>query len=128
MAQWLIETATGRFLTGGAAEPIVADPSTQAIVTLEGPSPDPTRDRYDERAPWGIRPATEAELQADSLSAADAQADIEAKRKDYISLLGTTLKRFDPTWATMTNAQKKAALKSMSDDYAQIRRFVERNL
>lgn len=127
--RWLVEKATGRFLQGGFFDVALDNPATQELVTLpDERMPDTERERYDPNSPWMRRWATEDELQSEALASADALADVSARDRALLAVFGTVLKRFDPTWAAMTLAQKRAAVTAMGDDYAQIRRWVERNL
>lgn len=64
---------------------------------------------------------------ADPLIPVDLQADAEARRKDRLADYAVLLEKFDPTWATMTNAQRKAAVNALAARYIQWRRWVERN-
>jgi hypothetical protein len=129
MNRWLVETATGRFLSGGSVDPVVSDSATQAIVDLPSDRmPDPQRERYDANASSGIRPATLQELQSTSLALADSVADTESRNKNTLAVLGTMLEKFDPAWAGMTDAQKKAAVNEMATLFAKNRRWVERKL
>jgi hypothetical protein len=127
--RWLVESATGRFLEGGFFDVQVTDPATQMVVTLpDERMPDTTSERYDPQAPWMRRPASAEELQQESLATADADADREARNPTLLAMMGTVLEKFDPTWAAMTQAQRKNAILAMADRFAQLRRFVERNL
>jgi hypothetical protein len=64
----------------------------------------------------------------DPLADADVIADAVSTNKDLLATLATMLEKFDPTWASMTLTQKKAAVRALATRWAQMRRFVERNL
>lgn len=122
---WVYSLVDLRFLRGGFCD-FAIDSVTEGRTTFpDAVSVDLRLDRFD--PVLGKRLATQTELTDAALADADAAADIAARQKDLLAMCATTLERFDPAWATMTNAQRKTSVNALATRWGQWRRWVERN-
>lgn len=119
-SRWVYEIASGRFLRGGFYLPDF-DALTEGVVAFEDadPHPDPAKERFDTASPTKRRLATQAELDADTVTVKATAAQREAAADIVRATVAWTLFRIlgrQPTGTEITTAmdQWRTAYRALS--------------
>lgn len=97
----------------------IGDPANKATWKVRPPSlqaaAQPTIDAFNPADP------------AHALAVADAQAAIEYRRMNRLAMFAVMAEAYNPAWATMTNAQRRAEVVRLAKRWEQQRNWVTRN-
>lgn len=127
--RWVYRVADGQLLMGGYLNPAVypADSVNYALVDLDDTAPPPSPRLHRAASSSSVRAATAPEIAAYDLEIEDAKAATKARDKDFLAIFAVAAEAYNPSWAGMTNAQRKTEVNRLAGRFDQLRRWMERN-